>query len=73
MKKQGLMGTVRSYWEPSHFRRVMLTKIGEGIKDYYGTPSGSLPSHVAELLKRLDDPATDERDDGGAAPTTKLK
>ncbi len=63
------MGIERSYWEPSHFRRVMLTKIGEGIKDYYGTPSGSLPSDVAELLKRLDDPATDKRESGRAPPT----
>ncbi len=65
------MGIERSYGEPSHFRRVMLTKIGEGIKEYYGAPSGSLPLRVTELLKRLDDPVTENRNSSRAPPSSK--
>ena len=49
------MGPERSYWPSSHFRHVMLTEIGEAIKDYYTASQEPLPANVVELLKRLDE------------------
>ena len=49
------MGPERSYWPSSHFRHVMLTEIGEAIKDYYAVSPEPLPPNVVELLRRLDD------------------
>lgn len=49
------MGPERSYWPSSHFRHVMLTEIGEAIKDYYAASHEPLPPNVVELLRRLDD------------------
>ena len=62
------MGIERSYGEPSQFRRVMLTKIGEGIKDYYAIPKEPLAPNLVELLRRLDDRATDSRGSGHVSP-----
>jgi hypothetical protein len=55
------MGPERSYWPSSHFRHVMLTEIGEAIKDYYTASQEPLPPNVVELLKRLDDDASGNR------------
>jgi len=54
-EKQAIMGPERSYWSSSHFRHVMLTEIGEAIKDYYTVSQEPLAPNVVELLTRLDD------------------
>jgi hypothetical protein len=61
----------RSYWPSSHFRHVMLTEIGEAIKDYYTTSHEPLPANVLELLRRLDDDGSQNRRGGSPSPRTK--
>jgi hypothetical protein len=58
------MGPERSYWPSSHFRQVMLMQIGDAIKDYYTTSHEPLPANVLELLRRLDDDASQNRRSG---------
>lgn len=58
------MGPERSYWPSSHFRHVMLMQMGEAIKDYYATSHEPLPANVLELLRRLDDDASQNRRGG---------
>jgi hypothetical protein len=59
----------RSYWPASHFRHVMLTEIGEAIRDYYSASHEPLPANVLELLRRLDDNGPQNRNAG--PPTRK--
>ncbi|MFZ0838310.1 MAG: hypothetical protein WAM77_12715 [Xanthobacteraceae bacterium] len=42
----------------------MLMQIGEAIKDYYTTSHEPLPANVLELLRRLDDDASQNRRGG---------
>jgi hypothetical protein len=67
------MGPERSYWPSSHFRHVMLTEIGEAIKDYYAASHEPLPPNVLELLRRLDDvdASSNRRGGGSRSPHTK--
>jgi hypothetical protein len=58
------MGPERSYWPSSHFRHVMLMQIGDAIKDYYTASHEPLPANVLELLRRLDDDASQNRRGG---------
>jgi hypothetical protein len=56
----------RSYWPSSHFRHVMLTEIGEAIRQYYTASHEPLPANVLELLRRLDDDPSQTRRSGGS-------
>ena len=70
------MGPERSYWPSSHFRHVMLTEIGEAIKDYYAVSHEPLPPNVVELLRRLDDDddaGSNRRGGGAVSPPGKRK
>jgi hypothetical protein len=60
-RRRAIMGIERGYWPPSHIRGVMLTKIGDGVRDYYGIPGEPLPTRLVELLKLLDEDAIDTR------------
>jgi hypothetical protein len=70
--KHAVMEPELSYWSSSHFRRVMLTEIGEAIKDYYAVSREPLPTNVLELLRRLDDDASQNRS-GGGSPSLNTK
>ena len=48
------METKPSHWEASQFRREMLARIGEGMRDYFGACAQPTPDNLAELLRRLD-------------------
>jgi hypothetical protein len=62
-----------SYWPSSHFRHVMLTEIGEAIKDYYAVSHEPLPPNVVELLRRLDDNDTGGNRRRGGSPSPNRK
>jgi hypothetical protein len=70
-----IMEPERSYWPSSHFRHVMLTGIGEAIKDYYAASHEPLPPNVLELLRRLDDDDTsgNRGRGGGGSPGASTK
>ncbi len=73
-KKHAVMELEFGYWLSSHFRRVMLAEIGEAIKDYYAVSHEPLPANVLELLRRLDDNASQNRGrGGGASPSANTK
>lgn len=54
------MTTERSKWEPTYFRSVMLTGIGEGIRQRLRVSEEPVPDELARLLRRLDADPRDE-------------
>ena len=54
------MSTERSKWEPTYFRSVMLTGIGEGIRQRLRVTEDPMPDELVRLLRRLDADPRDE-------------
>ena len=53
------MRNERSPWEAPDVRRLILTRIGEGIRHYLTESSEPVPENISELLRRLDDTQND--------------
>jgi hypothetical protein len=54
------MENERNPWEVTDVRRLILTRIGEGIRHYLTESCEPVPDNISELLRRLDD-SHDER------------
>lgn len=55
------MTNERSPWESPDVRRLILTRIGEGIRHYLAESCEPVPENISELLRRLDHPRDQDR------------